>query len=44
MATEEYVDAGQAVDNTTLSPIKGSAPPVAKDVTYERILDARSEP
>jgi len=44
MATEEYVDAGQAVDNSTLSGIVGSAPPVAKDVTYERILNARSEP
>jgi alcohol dehydrogenase (cytochrome c) len=44
MATEEYVDAGEAVDNSTLSGIKGSAPPAAKDVTYERILDARSEP
>src|SRR5215210_8400132 len=44
MATEEYVDAGVAVDNSSLSGIVGSAPPVAKDVTYERILDARSEP
>jgi alcohol dehydrogenase (cytochrome c) len=44
MATEEYVDAGEAVDNSTLSGIKGSAPPAAKDVTYERILNARSEP
>ena len=44
MATEEYVDAGQAVANSTLSAINGIAPPVAKDVTYERILDARSEP
>jgi alcohol dehydrogenase (cytochrome c) len=43
MATE-YVDAGQAIDNSTLSGIVGHAPPVAKDVTYERILDARSEP
>jgi alcohol dehydrogenase (cytochrome c) len=43
MATQ-YVDAGQAVDNSTLSGIVGSAPPVAKDVTYERILNARSEP
>jgi alcohol dehydrogenase (cytochrome c) len=44
MATEEYVDAGVAVDNSSLSPIVGSAPPAAKGVTYERILDARSEP
>ncbi|HEX2413250.1 MAG TPA: PQQ-dependent dehydrogenase, methanol/ethanol family [Solirubrobacteraceae bacterium] len=43
MATE-YVDAGQAIDNSTLSGIVGSAPPVAEGVTYERILDARSEP
>jgi alcohol dehydrogenase (cytochrome c) len=43
MATE-YVDAGTAVDNSTLSGIVGSAPPVTNDVTYERILDARSEP
>ena len=42
MATEtEYVDAGVAVDTVTLSPVKGVAPPVAKDVTYERIRDAR---
>ena len=43
MATD-YVDAGQAVDNSTLSPIIGSAPPVTDGVTYERILNARSEP
>jgi alcohol dehydrogenase (cytochrome c) len=43
MATD-YVDAGQAVENSSLSGIVGSAPPVAKDVTYERILNARSEP
>jgi len=43
MATD-YVDAGQAVDNSTLSGILGHAPPVAQGVTYERILNARSEP
>ena len=43
MATD-YVDAGQAIDNTALSPIVGSAPPVTDGVTYERILNARSEP
>jgi alcohol dehydrogenase (cytochrome c) len=43
MATE-YVDAGHAVDAVTLSPTPGKAPPVAKGVTYERILNARSEP
>src|SRR3954454_158424 len=39
-----YVDAGVAVDNSSLSKIVGSAPPVTKDLTYERILNARSEP
>src|SRR3954453_17654862 len=43
MATED-VDAGTAVDNSSLSGIVGSAPPVTNDVTYERILNARSEP
>jgi alcohol dehydrogenase (cytochrome c) len=43
MATD-YVDAGHAVDAVTLSPTIGKAPPVVKEVTYERILDARSEP
>ena len=38
----EYVDAGQAVDNSSLSGIVGSAPPVTNGVTYERILNARS--
>ena len=36
MATEEYVDAGQAVANSSLSGIVGSAPPVTDGVTYER--------
>lgn len=40
----EYVDAGQAVNHSALSGMVGSAPPVAQNVTYERILDARSEP
>ena len=43
MATE-YVDAGQAVAFGSLSPLIGKAPPVTKGVTYERILNARSEP
>ena len=43
MATD-YVDAGQAVDNSSLSGIVGSAPPVTDGLTYERILNARSEP
>ncbi|HEY0692806.1 MAG TPA: PQQ-binding-like beta-propeller repeat protein, partial [Kribbella sp.] len=43
----EYVDAGEAVDQSILSgktPGGEIAPPVVSDVTYERILDARSEP
>src|SRR5262249_13601900 len=40
----EYVDAGRAVDQVTLTRVVGSAPPVANNVTYERILNARSEP
>ena len=41
MATE-YVDAGQAVDAVEPDVLAGSAPPVTKGVTYERILNARS--
>jgi alcohol dehydrogenase (cytochrome c) len=47
MTSVEYVDAGEAVDQGTLSgklPGGETAPPVVRDVTYERILDARSEP
>src|SRR3954463_9848135 len=40
----DYVDAGHAVDAVTLSPTPGKAPPVTGGVTYERLLDARSEP
>jgi alcohol dehydrogenase (cytochrome c) len=40
----QYVDAGQAVDQALLSGLVGKAPPVAANVTYERILQARSEP
>lgn len=40
----EYVDAGPAVNQGSLSVAVGSAPPVVQNVTYERILDARSEP
>jgi alcohol dehydrogenase (cytochrome c) len=43
MATE-YVDAGKAVSQATLSGVVGLAPPVARNVTYERIVRARSEP
>src|SRR6201997_5773884 len=40
----EYVDAGRAVDQVTLTQTVGMAPPVTRNVTYERILRARSEP
>lgn len=40
----DYVDAGRAVGQATLSGLVGTAPPVAQDVTYDRILNARSEP
>ena len=43
MATE-YVDAGQALPYTTLSAVVGKAPPVAKGLTNDRILNARDEP
>jgi alcohol dehydrogenase (cytochrome c) len=45
--TVEYVDAGEAIDQGILSgksPGGEIAPPVVRDMTYERILDARSEP
>jgi alcohol dehydrogenase (cytochrome c) len=41
---EPYVEAGHAVDQVSLTFVAGSAPPVAQNVTYERILAARSEP
>ena len=45
MATEtEYVDAGHAVDAVSLTKTPRKAPPATKGVTYERILNARSEP
>ncbi|GAB3279232.1 hypothetical protein GCM10027563_07560 [Parasphingorhabdus pacifica] len=40
----EYVQAGHAVNQTSLSAIVGNAPSAVQDVTYERILEARSEP
>jgi alcohol dehydrogenase (cytochrome c) len=40
----KYVEAGHAVDQASLSGVVGSAPPVARDVTYERIVHAREEP
>jgi alcohol dehydrogenase (cytochrome c) len=42
--TVEYVDAGEAIDQGLLSGKAGTAPPVVSGVTYERILNARSEP
>jgi alcohol dehydrogenase (cytochrome c) len=39
----EYVQAGHAVNLGTLSGVVGSAPPVAQNVTYERLLKAREE-
>jgi alcohol dehydrogenase (cytochrome c) len=45
--TVEYVDAGEAIDQGQLSgklPGNEVAPPVVRDVNYERILNARSEP
>ncbi|MBO0728986.1 MAG: PQQ-dependent dehydrogenase, methanol/ethanol family, partial [Acidimicrobiaceae bacterium] len=44
MTAVEYVDAGEAIDQGVLSGKTGTAPPVVSSVTYERILDARSEP
>jgi alcohol dehydrogenase (cytochrome c) len=40
----EYGEAPPAVDFGSLTTAPGNAPPVVQDVTYERILDARSEP
>jgi len=42
--TQEYVDAPSPVRFGELSTQTRNVPPVAQDVTYERILDARSEP
>ena len=45
--TVEYVDAGEAVDQGTLSgKVAGGevAPPVVAGVNYDRILNAREEP
>ncbi|MDQ3285694.1 MAG: PQQ-dependent dehydrogenase, methanol/ethanol family, partial [Actinomycetota bacterium] len=39
--TQEYIDAPPPVSLGELSTQVGNAPPVAKDVTYERILEAR---
>jgi alcohol dehydrogenase (cytochrome c) len=44
MTTIEYRPAPPPVNFGSLSTATGTAPPVAADVTYERILDARSEP
>ena len=45
--TVEYVDAGEAINQGELSGKTAGgeiAPPVVENLTYERILDARSEP
>jgi alcohol dehydrogenase (cytochrome c) len=45
--TVEYVDAGEAIDQGLLNyktPGADVAPPVVAGVTYDRILNARSEP
>ena len=44
MTTADYVDAGEAIDQGTLSGKSGTAPDVVSGVTYERILKARAEP
>jgi alcohol dehydrogenase (cytochrome c) len=44
MTAIEYIEAPPAVNFGSLTTATGTAPPVARDVTYERILDARSEP
>jgi alcohol dehydrogenase (cytochrome c) len=44
MAQAPYLDAGRAVDQASLSSVVGRAPAVVRNVTYERILRARSEP
>jgi alcohol dehydrogenase (cytochrome c) len=40
----QYVQAGHAINIGTLSGVVGSAPSVAQNVTYDRILKAREEP
>lgn len=40
----DYVDAGTAVNQGELSGLVGSAPAVVRDLTYDRLLQARSEP
>ena len=45
--TVEYVDAGEAINQGELSGKTAGgeiAPPVVENLTYERLLDARSEP
>ena len=42
--TQEYVEAPAALDLSSQSAVVGQAPPVVEDVTYERILEARTEP
>ncbi|MGH8964207.1 MAG: PQQ-binding-like beta-propeller repeat protein, partial [Actinomycetes bacterium] len=44
MTTADYVDAGEAIDQGTLSGKHGTAPPVVAHLDHERIRNARSEP
>src|SRR6059058_948064 len=44
MTTIEYRPAPPPVSFGSLTTATKTAPPVAQDVTYERILNARSEP
>ncbi|MGF1473889.1 MAG: PQQ-binding-like beta-propeller repeat protein, partial [Rubrobacteraceae bacterium] len=41
--TQEYIDAPPAINLGNLSAEAGNAPPVAQDVTYDRILEAREQ-
>jgi alcohol dehydrogenase (cytochrome c) len=42
--TQEYIEAPAPLGLSSQSAVVGSAPPVVEDVTYERILEARTEP
>jgi alcohol dehydrogenase (cytochrome c) len=44
MTAIEYKEAPPAVNFGSLTSAAGTAPPVVQGVTYERLLDARSEP
>jgi alcohol dehydrogenase (cytochrome c) len=42
--TQEFIEAPAPLGLSSQSAVVGQAPPVAKDVTYERILETRTEP